>query len=114
MYDRFALALDAFDAQHLVATGVIQAGHLRASSQDASYISPGELGLADQGYHPCPKPLQNDQRQQRISLQLMMTETGRCPSLASKARPKRLSDSGSSRSTAGAGTAWCNLPGARC
>src|SRR5204862_4416326 len=77
--------------------------------------APPSLGLPVEGCHPCPKPLQDDQRHRWISLlELLMSETGRCLSPVSKARPKRSSDSGTSRSIAAAGTAWRNLPGARC
>src|SRR6478672_9581556 len=65
--------------------------------------------LSGKDCHPCPKFLQDDQRQRWISLlELLTSEIGRCPSRASKARPKRSSDSGMSRSIVAVGTAWRN------
>src|SRR5262249_44686849 len=58
---------------------------------------------------------QDDQRHRWISLlKLLISETDRCRSRASKVCPKRLSGNGTSRSIAATGTAWRNLLGARC
>src|SRR3954469_2019316 len=113
----FSTFRDALDAQHIAPAldkrrGVVQVGNLRScalAGRTRSTSAPAKADLPVESCHPCPKPLQNDQHHQRTSLQLLMTETGRCLSLASKARTKRSSNSGTSRSIAATETAWRSL-----
>src|SRR5882672_12432762 len=78
-----------------------------ARQQANTFLHQPRLALPVEGCHPCPKPFQNDQRQRWISLLArLMSENSRCTWPPSKARPKRSSDSGTSRSIAAMGTAW--------
>jgi hypothetical protein len=58
-------------------------------------------------YRPMPQPARR-RLTLPMDLELLATRTSRCRSPASKARPKRSSDSGTNRSTAVTGTAWRN------
>ena len=71
-----------------VPEGVVQAGHLRSyalAGRTRFTSAPATSDLPVEGYHPCPKPLKDDQRHRWISLlELLMSETGRC-----RRRPQR-------------------------